>query len=318
MVEQEQQKPATQIELFRDNLPRKPYCTDNLEFGLSIRPKTTAIARKILQHNKPAEVRWLVFDCDYPDALGKINSNNLPIPNIFVSNPANGHSHIFYGLNVPVVRTDAGRYNPLRYLASVEYAICKALEADAGYAGLVSKNPLHKHWRTTIHNPNSYELGELAEYLTLPAKLPKKAKTQGLGRNCTIFEEVRFIAYENVLKFRIESTKEAFAGFILSTCQSVNAGFPSGLDLKEVERIAKSISKWTWKHYTKRWTDEHFSKVQAKRGRAGGLKSGTTRASKNEEKRLTALQMRADGYTQNQIAEGLEVNQATISRWLKK
>lgn len=318
MVAKEEQKTATQLELFIDNLPKKPYCTDNLEYGLMIRPKAIAITKKTIQHNKPAEIRWLVFDCDYVDALGKISSKNLPMPNIYISNPQNGHSHIFYGLTVPVVRTDAARAAPLKYLAAIEYALCEALEADVGYSGLVAKNPLHKHWRTTVFVENSYELSQLAECLTLPIKIPKKAQVQGAGRNCTIFETVKLIAYANVLKFKIESTKEAFDSFILGTCQSVNAGFPVCLDIREVQGIAKSISRWTWRHYTKKWTDEKFSEIQARRGKAGGLKSGTTRASKNEEKRATALQMSLAGFKLKEIAEALEVPLSTIGRWCKK
>ena len=314
---------AEQLRLFADNLPHKPYCTDDLTAGLRIRSKSTALTRKIVQHNKPAEVRWLVFDCDYPDALGKVEASNLPAPNLFVSNPENGHSHLFYGLQIPVVRTDAGRAGPLRYLAVVEFAICKALKADAGYAGLVSKNPLHQHWRTTVHNPQSYELGELAEYLTLPKRLPKKAQCQGLGRNCSIFEKVRLIAYANVLKFKIEGTKETFHAFILSTCQGVNAGFSKPLDPKEVAGIAKSISRWTWRHFTsamkseaewKKYVEEtHTPELQ----KARQARQVVSRREATKTKRGQALAMKQGGSTQKEIAAALEVNQGTVSRWLK-
>jgi hypothetical protein len=31
------------LETFKNNLPQKPYCTDDLTFGLKIRPAETAI-----------------------------------------------------------------------------------------------------------------------------------------------------------------------------------------------------------------------------------------------------------------------------------
>lgn len=323
VVEEEEKAPQTQLELFADSLPLKPYCTDDLETGLAIRPKTTAITRKIIQHNTPSKVRWLVFDCDYPDALGMIEAKNLPAPNLLVSNPSNGHAHVFYGLKVPVVRTDAARAKPLHYLACIEHALKDALEADFGYAGLVSKNPLHTHWRTTTHAPTCYELGNFAEYLTVPAKLPKRAQTAGLGRNCSIFEKARFIAYANVLKFKLEATQEAFADFILSTCQSINAGFPKPLEAKEVAGIAKSISKWTWKHFksslksNEAWAkyvaDTHTPELQ----RARQLKQVEKRQEATKTARQQAKEMKAGGSTQKAIAEALGVNQATISRWLK-
>ena len=72
------------------------------------------------------------------------------------------------------------------------------------------------------------------------------------------------------------------------------------------------------KNYTARWTDEKFSEIQAKRGRMGGLKSGVTRATANEDKREQAKEMRATGMTLQAIADRLEVGKGTISKWLKK
>ena len=60
-----------------------------------------------------------------------------------------------------------------------------------------------------------------------------------------------------------------------------------------------------------------FSQIQSKRGKAGGLKSGVTRASTNTEKRLKARSMAFDGATQTAIAVALKVSQGTISNWLK-
>ena len=50
----------------------------------------------------------------------------------------------------------------------------------------------------------------------------------------------------------------------------------------------------------------------------GGLKSGVTRATANEDKREQAKEMRATGMTLQAIADRLEVGKGTISKWLKK
>ena len=317
MVLEELEQIPEQLSLFEDNLPHKPYCTDDKNCGLLIRPKAIAINKKIIQPNTISKILWLIFDYDETDALGKIEATNSPYPNLIVINPVNGKSHIFYSLVTPVITTDNGRWKPLDYLAKIQYALREKIGADIGYSGLVSKNPLHSHWKVLQLNPKSYELGELAEYLELPLKLPQKAVVEGLGRNCSIFETVRHIAYANVLKFKLTHTFDEFKKFILAECQKINDGFPSCLISKEVEGIAHSISKWTWRKYTKKWTDEQFSVIQAKRGQKGGLKSGKVRASKNEEKRLTARSMRSDGATQATIAQTLGVGQGTVSKWLK-
>lgn len=316
MVIEELEKP-TQLSLFEDNLPHRPYCTDDKEFGLQVRPKAIAMGKKIIQPNTIAKVLWLVFDYDKKDVLGRIEETNLPYPNLLVTNPINGKSHIFYSLLTPVCKTDNARWKPLEYLAKVQYSLSQKLGADIGYSGLVAKNPLHSYWKVLQLSSKSYELGELAEYLDLPLKLPKRASTEGLGRNCSIFEIVRHIAYANVLKYRIEHNSTAWDEFILNECEKVNDEFADSLDWKEVKGIAKSISRWTWRKYSKQWSDEKFSAIQAKRGRAGGLKSGTTRTIKSEEKRLKCRSMRSEGHTLKEISASLEVPLSTVGRWCK-
>lgn len=53
---------------FKNNLPQKPYCADELSFGLKIRPAETAIKKRYLQYNKPTDLRWFVYDVDRPTA----------------------------------------------------------------------------------------------------------------------------------------------------------------------------------------------------------------------------------------------------------
>lgn len=209
MLEELQQE--AQLQLFKDFLPYKPYCTDDVEEGLYIRTKDTAIKKKIIQPNTVAKVKWLVFDFDKRDALGRIEEVNAPYPNILVTNKKNGHSHIFYSLNDAVLKNDNARYKPLDYLAKIQYALRQKLGSDIGYTNLVAKNPLHTDWLVTQLNAKSYDLGELSEYLELPHKLPPRAKEEGLGRNCTIFDTVRKRAYREV--FHCE-TQEIFYNYV--------------------------------------------------------------------------------------------------------
>lgn len=314
-----------QLELFTEHLPHKPYCSDDLTLGVRIGYKQKALTKKYIQHNPPAHVKWLVFDCDYQDSLGAVDDRNLPAPNIAAINKQNGHSHLFYGLDVGVVRTDQGRVKPLQYLASVEWALCEALTADPNYSGLISKNPLHDHWLVYELRPDLYDLGELAEYLTLPKKLPKKAEVRGLGRNCTLFELGRKWAYGEVLAYRLTGKQGEFRAAVLAALLSLNS-FPEPLPAKEVEGIAKSIAKWTWKHYTGQMPAEqwqayvdatHTPEVQAKRGKKGGVKSGVSRRQATEEKRLQALAMRAEGKTLAEVAQAVGAPLSTVGRWCK-
>ena len=83
----------------------------------------------------------------------------------------------------------------------------------------------------------------------------------------------------------------------------------------DLEKVHRPQSDEDWAQYV---ADTHTSEIQAKRGSKGGLASGATRASTNEEKRLQARSMRSEGATQATIAQALGVGQGTVSKWLKK
>lgn len=301
-----------QQQLFIENLPYKPYCTDSLDYGLQIRAAKTALKRRLIQHNKPLSVSWLVFDLDSPHFWSLLESETLPAPNLVSFNPENHHCHIYYSLKAPVCRSNVARRKPLRYLAAIEYALREKWTSDVGYTGFISKNPIHPHWETRQFRSEPWELGELADWLVLPKTLPRRVQSVGLGRNCTLFDMLRYWAYDNVLRFRINSSMKAWADTVLRVADSFNS-FPEPLPESEVRATAKSVSNWVWKNYTRRWTDEEFSQLQAARGRMSGAK----RAHASKEKREKAHELRAKGMTQKDIAEFLGVHRNTVRNWLK-
>ncbi|MCE5388772.1 MAG: helix-turn-helix domain-containing protein, partial [Acidithiobacillus sp.] len=109
----------------------------------------------------------------------------------------------------------------------------------------------------------------------------------------------------------------------------------------ELRTIAKSIAKWTWRHITPVGLQDliertHTPELQRERGRRatnqaeagrmatnqleiaplGGIASGKARRQSREQDRATARLLRAQGYTQEQIAAELGVPRWTIRRWL--
>jgi hypothetical protein len=64
--------PAPQVQidlaLFGDasRLPRRPYCTDCLEYGTRIRGLASALSKKYIQANPPWMRIWSIFDVDRP------------------------------------------------------------------------------------------------------------------------------------------------------------------------------------------------------------------------------------------------------------
>ena len=184
---------------FIGNLPQRPYCTDDTSSGLLIRPQATALAYRHIQYNPPPHVASLVFDLDKPDSYHAWQDAGLPAPHWISVNRTNGHAHIGYMLATPVARTSAARQKPLRYLAAIEHVLAKRLGADMGYSGLITKNPTHSDWLTVWHQIEPYSLDYLAEFcpdadLAAYSRRSRK-EVGGLGRNVTVFDNVREWAY---------------------------------------------------------------------------------------------------------------------------
>jgi hypothetical protein len=308
-----------QLELFggRERLPRRPYCSDDLEQGLRIRGLAQALTRPYIQVNPPHLRVWSIFDVDRPGAGLAWEDANLPPPAWVTVNRQNGHAHLVWGLSAPVL-TDSPdmRQAPMRYLCAVESAFRAKLDADAGYSGLITKNPVHPLWRLLRGPRLSYELGELAAYVDLPKHAPKRGKVEeiGLGRNVTLFDWLRYYAYRNVKRYKLEVRNfVAWQSHLNSRALLRNGDFQHPLDGREVWHIARSVSKWTWRRFDIEASDRRFRELQAARGRA----SGEARLAGSEDKRASARLMRAQGMTQQSIAAALGVTQQAVSKWLR-
>ena len=302
-----------QLELFQNSLPHKPYCSDDLLYGIKILPKSDAILKKYIQPNQPALFGFLTQDCDYPNALEYCLESNGPPPNFSVINKKNGRSHLFWGLNAPVCRTELAHRKPLEYLACIQYALREKVKGDRGYTGLIAKNPLSDHWLVVEARRDFYDLGELADYLEVPTKLPSHAKVLGLGRNCTLFDSGRKWAYKQVLKYRLTGDREDFYEAVRCALEDMN-DFPDPLPNSEVKQIAKSISKWTWDKYTKQWTDREFSAIQSHRAKQG---KGVARYRHTPETRAEAVLMLSSGVPVAEVAAKFSVGVSTLYRWQK-
>jgi hypothetical protein len=319
-------KPALQTAAFVERLPRRPYCTDDPTQGLLIRPQSTALAYRHIQHNPPPHVSTLVFDVDRADGCHAWEDAGLPAPNWVCLNVRNGHAHYGYLLTAPVARTSAAKQKPLRYLAAIEHVLAKRLGADMGYAGLITKNPVHGDWRTIWHHTETFSLDYLAEFCP-DAELAaynrrSRKEVGGLGRNVTVFDNVREWGYPAVRSYWRPNGYEAWADAVLAACGSANAfGLEQGgpLPSNEIKAISKSIARWIWQ----RFTPAGFSQVQAHRGAKGGriggkVSKGGGRPSKAASLRPVVIQLKAQGYSNRDIADDLGIGSATVSRYLSK
>ena len=259
---------ATIQDDFYNSLPHKPYCTDDLGY-LIVRPKSTAIQKRYIQHNPPCQTVYLVFDVDRAFGAVAWYDGHLPPPTWTTQNPTNGHAHTVYALKASVCTTEYGSKKALDYLAKIQAGIARKLGADTGYSGLITKNPLHSDWRTTIWNIEPYDLGDLAEFVDL-LPLTEKEQQIGLGRNCTLFDTVRKWAYKAIRRHRGGNWGNWYAE-VLEHALNANMAFLDPLPYNEVKATAKSIAKYCWERDTMIYNQ--FIERQRFRGSIGGKKS---------------------------------------------
>lgn len=239
----------SQMELFQSRLPLRPWATDDLAAGVRVFGRDAAARRRYVQPNPPALRTWIVFDVDRAGAAHAWEDANVAPPSWIAVNPVNAHAHLAYGLEVPVVTSDAGRLDPLRYAAAVEAGYRRSLGADRSYAGLLCKNPLHPDWRVLWGRADLYDLPELAEWLPGPLPKPeKRAEASGLGRNVALFDGLRRWSYRARRLF--PGTAEQWHAAVLERSELLNGDFATPLPYAEVKATAKSVAKWTWKHVT--------------------------------------------------------------------
>ncbi|MFM9938232.1 MAG: replication initiation protein [Hyphomicrobiaceae bacterium] len=265
---------------FMELLPYKIYCTDDPRMGLTFLPREDAIKRTHIQLNPPWQLGWIIFDLDHSDARFRHSDNILPHPTFIAINRANGHAHAAYLLASPVAKHGRARGKPLIYFASVERGLRRRLGADPSYSGLIVKNPLHTHWDVEFRETRPFELDDLASWLWFNDMRPEVYRTHstGAGRNVTLFDELRQLAYREILTFKAAGGgRDAWQTHINRKAANLNEQFDLPLGISEVRSTSKSVARWTWQKFNA----DAFSKVQANRGRisvAKRQKRGTQEA----------------------------------------
>lgn len=306
---------------FYEKLPKKPYCSDDLGRGVIIRPKRTAIQKPYIQHNPPCLVSSLVFDIDRQDAYFAWSDANLPTPTWIAKNRQNGHAHIGYMLLAPVCTTHRAKQNVIQYLAKIEQAYSLALGADRGYTGLITKNPCHGTWENHTFGVQPYDLNYLADFVELQELKTDLKEVSGLGRNCMMFDTVRFWAYEAIRAF-ISGSPDSWYAEVLKVAINANEVFLDPLGYSEVKATAKSVARWVWRNHGSAEFQAQFSAKQAKKGRKGGLISdsshgGKARSATYSDIRQEALKLHVTGKSIKEISEFLNVHRNSVSKWVK-
>jgi hypothetical protein len=303
-------------ESFYDSLPKRPYATDDFDYGVKIQSKKNAITKKHLSLNHKYITQWVTFDIDRTGAVADLyyDTTGVQTPNLVVENPVNGHAHFLYQLKTPIYLGENTSNKPINYLSAIYTEMRELLGADKGYSGLISKNPMHKHWRTQELHQEPYTLQELARNLDLDAKVVRSAKISAdeayyEGRNVKLFNELREWAYAAVRDYR-GKTYEQWLQACIDRCMQFNGMLVHMLGYNEVKQIAKSVSKFTWKKDS--YHHHMFIERQTMKAKSGGAK----RSAGYDPLREQAVALFADGVKKKDIALELGVSDRTIRNWL--
>ena len=267
-------------------LPLYPYASDDLRTGIYRMSRSDALGRRYIEANPDAISNLLVVDIDHADAkLRAMWDRHDWLPNAIVENPKNGHAHAVWALEEPVTRTEYARRKPIAFAAAVTEGLRRSVDGDAGYSGLITKNPEHDSWSADWLTGHLHSLGELSSHLTeagfMPApswKKTRRKKPTGLGRNCTLFETARVWAYREV-RFHWGDS-QGLAEAIEFEALALNAEFSEPLPFSEVRAIARSIHRWITTK-SRMWADgavayeATFSTIQSARRRKRTLKEQT-------------------------------------------
>ena len=286
-------------------LPRRPLCCDADYSRLRRRSRADALRCTHIEANPAALVNTIVVDID--DEQGRavaLWEHEGMMPNFLAENPANGHVHAGWVLTYPVPRTDMARLKPLKLLHATTEGLRRSCDGDAGYSGLLMKNPEHPAWQSDIIEHDTYDLDQLVHALESRGDMPeaswrrtRRARTVGLGRNCSLFDSARTEAYRAVRRLpdRSPASSDLLREHVRRTCHELNAQFPDPLPTREANDIAKSIHKWIVTK-SRMWRDgattceATFIAIQAARGRKGGRENKRDGESRYQQYMREALE----------------------------
>lgn len=307
-----------QLTDFYQNLAYKPYCSEDLYYGLRVRPKDIAVLKPYIQGNQPSMMHYFFFDIDREEAVLAWFDADLPRPYWTAQTSKNGHAHICYKLQLPLCTSELGSKKAISYAAKVQAGLATKLGADVGYSHLITKNPFSQEWRTTFWTDQAYTLDYLADFVELPKKLTKRQEASGLGRNCTLFDMTRKWAYTAVREYLHYDSSLTWEKAVLAHLQALNGEFTEPLPYSELKATARSIANYCWKKFSQAGFSEWQSK-NAKRANAKGACSlgGKAKSAQYDVLREKAKHLREQGLSFNKIAIELGCTKATAIKWSK-
>ena len=212
----------------------------------------------------------LIFDCDGRDGTARlieaIEAGLVCPDNWTTTRRSSGGSHVVYCLAKPVHRGEGARTSPLRHLARVSEYYAQILDADRGYNGVLTHNPMAAAhgpgFETGWHTHEPYTLGELAEVIPFGWRMPYQPATirTEAGRNCYLFHAA----------MRESGKPRNWGKDVTALVVALNDALPLPLDHAEIVGIAKSVNRYQRDNLATGQTQLSFAFIQSCRGKLSG------------------------------------------------
>jgi len=297
---------------FYANLSLKPYCSNNpLQQGLLIRPKQTAFTYAYLQINNHWSDTYLIFDVDRDGAALAWDDADILAPTFITINRENGHAHLVYELLTPVWK-NAG-LKPIQWMKSIKRDFTEILGADAGFTGLISKNPNHKRW-DVLDFGGRHELVELSEsaemYQRRSNRPPKALQDQfaAQGESNFLFNGGRFYGY---WVGRQCASLDELNSKLTTHLENLCISRSEPIRRRRIEYLAKAIADWVWPRrdhfgrsgrHRRTTTDEELKQIRSD----NAIKTAEIKQAATEEKIKKAISQF--------LREGRRITKAAIAR----
>ena len=184
------------------------------------------------------------------------------------------------------------------------------LEADAGYNGCLTHNPLEETHRTGEFRAHwghrcGRSLEELAEPIPRGWRLPVKPTTE-VGRNCALFA--------SLMKWAGALGNREFE--VLSMARATNDDLDAPLGDSEVAGIAKSVER-----YRRSWIAKGRFYTKDEReawGRSLGLQGGVVRRAANAQRDFRIIEGHAAGWSQRHLAKLFKMSKTGVWKVLRR
>ena len=210
------------------------------------------------------------FDCDSREAIERaaascMGGGDLPVPNVYATRTASGHSQVFYLLDRPVHRGEHARPKPLHYLSRVAEYFRASLGADAGYRGVLSSNPAHGDYQSSYPRGEPYALADLAAVIPSGWRVPRTATT-GEGRNFQLHRALaKFAGSARHSDADVRAEADRLYG-------EIDQYRPHWFSRAELDGLVRSVlrKRQSWRSRPSGWHQPSFLVKQAVLGRRSG------------------------------------------------